>query len=280
MLPIVLTLGITAGCISLVRRRAEFWLCCWTYYVTTLLPVLGIVQVGDQSMADRYMYLPSLGPFLVIGLTAAWGWEKLTLLKKQSSIGKLAYTGTAILLLVSISCLNYRQIRIWNNSFSLWNHVIAKEPETVPIAYNNRGMAFGKIGQLDRAIQDFNRAIVLNPSFDRAYNNRGAARLISGYFDKAIEDFDRAINLRSGNPPAYSNRGYAYYFKGQYDRALKDYNKATELDHNFAKAYLNRGNLHFGAGNKNLALADFQKACASGSQEGCDGVQNIMSDRE
>ena len=76
LLPIVLAIGITAGCISLAGRREKFWLCGWTYYVATLLPVLGIVQVGDQAMADRYMYLPSLGPFLVIGLTAAWGWER------------------------------------------------------------------------------------------------------------------------------------------------------------------------------------------------------------
>jgi tetratricopeptide (TPR) repeat protein len=248
--------------------------------VATLLPVLGIVQVGDQSMADRYMYLPSIGPFLVIGLTAAWGWEKVTILKKQRFISQLVYAGAAIFALILISYLTCRQIEIWDNSFTLWNYVIEKEPEAVPAAYNNRGIAFGRTGQLDRAIQDFDRAIALDPSFDRAYNNRGAAYLMHGSFDKAIEDFDKAVTLRAGNASAYSNRGYAYYFEGQYDRAMKDYNKAIELDQNYAKAYLNRGNLYLGTGNKELALSDFQKACELGDRGGCRVLHGLPGENQ
>ena len=275
LLPIVLAIGITAGCISLAGRREKFWLCGWTYYVATLLPVLGIVQVGDQAMAVRYMYLPSLGPFLVIGLTAAWGWEKVAMSKNRRFIGQLVYAGTALFVLVLISYLTCRQVGIWDNSFTLWNYVIEKEPAAVPAAYNNRGIAFGRTGQLNRAIQDFDRAIVLDPSFDRAYNNRGAAYLMQRSFDKAIEDFDKAINIRAGNPSAYSNRGYAYYFEGQYDRAMKDYDKAIELDKNYAKAYFNRGNLYFRTGDNEPAISDFKKACELGDKEGCSAFQSL-----
>src|SRR5208337_114159 len=73
---IALVIGITAVCIILAKKQ-KLWLTVWGIYVVTLLPVLGIVQVGNQSMADRYMYLPSLGPFLIMGLIAAWIWAKV-----------------------------------------------------------------------------------------------------------------------------------------------------------------------------------------------------------
>ena len=274
-LSIVLTVGITTVCFVLAQKKEFLWFCLWTYYLVTLLPVLGIVQVGDQSMADRYMYLPSLAPLLFIGLLTARVWEKVNTLIKWRLTVKLVCAGTAIFVLSAISYLTYRQTAIWHNSFTLWTYVIEKEPAAVPAAYNNRGIAFGKIGKLDRAILDFDRAIVLHPSFDRAYNNRGSAYLLYGHLDKAIEDFDKAININTENPSSYNNRGYAYYLTGRYDRAIHDYNKTIELDQNFAKAYLNRGNLYFTTGNNELAISDLQKACYLGEQEGCNALQTL-----
>jgi hypothetical protein len=76
-LPILLVAGITLTCIIAIKRQ-KLWMSVWGYYVVTLVPVLGIVQVGGQAMADRYTYLPGTGPFLIVGLAIAWGWGKLT----------------------------------------------------------------------------------------------------------------------------------------------------------------------------------------------------------
>jgi tetratricopeptide (TPR) repeat protein len=108
-----------------------------------------------------------------------------------------------------------------------------------------------------------------------AYNNRGGAYITIELFDKAIEDFNQVISIDPAYYEAYSNRGYAYYFRGQYDEAMKDYDRAIELNQNFAKAYFNRGDLYLKTGNIQLATTDFQKACALGDKEGCNALQAV-----
>src|SRR5208337_2312182 len=102
------------------------------YYVITLLPVLGIVQVGGQSMADRYTYLPSLGPFLIIGVIAAKVYEKVIALNQRRVILRIASLFIALAMLTLISYATIGQIGIWKDSIKFWNYVIEKEPERIP----------------------------------------------------------------------------------------------------------------------------------------------------
>ena len=303
---LALVVGITAVCIVLAKRQ-KLWLTVWGIYVVTLLPVLGIVQVGDQSMADRYLYLPSLGPFLIIGLTAAWIWAKVGRLQRWSSVAKASVAGITVLVFAALSFLTFTQIGIWKNSIDLWSYVIRKEPERVPFAYINRGLAYGNKGLFKEAIEDINEAIILNPSYDLAYSYRGTvfgkmglyARAIEdfnkaivlepgnylvynnlgivyskmGLYDKAAESFNEAIAIKPGEAEIYFNRGLAYSLQDQYDRALADYNKALELNQDFAIAYRDRGNLYQKSGRKDLAIADFQKACELGDDFGCNALR-------
>jgi tetratricopeptide (TPR) repeat protein len=269
---LVLVIAVTVVCIRAARKR-KLLLSAWIYYVVTLIPVLGIVQVGSQSMADRYTYLPSLGPFLLLGLTAAWISSKVNYVLAGTFIVKIAAGAAAMLVLGGMSYLTLQQIGVWKNSIVLWNSVIAKEPQRAYLAYVNRGRAFETSGQPDRALADYDTAIALKPDYYEAYVNRGVLRGETGMFDKAMEDFNRSIALDADNPEAYSNRGIVYALTGQYDTALKDFNTALTLNGDLAEAYFNRGRIYSKEGRTELARADYQKACDLQYEKGCNALR-------
>src|SRR5208283_5182757 len=120
---IILVTGITAVCVVMVKKQ-KFWLAAWGYYVITLIPVLGIVQVGDQAMADRYAYLPSLGPFLLAGLCIALVVEKVNSFQRGGIFVKLTCPAGALIVVIFMSYVTYQQIGVWKNGFTLWNKVI------------------------------------------------------------------------------------------------------------------------------------------------------------
>jgi tetratricopeptide (TPR) repeat protein len=261
LVPTILVVGITASCVVIARRQ-QLWLSVWGYYVLTLIPVLGIIQVGSQSMADRYTYLPSIGPFFLVGLGGAWISNRLNMLKKGKTIASLISITAAILACGSLSYGTVKQIGIWENSIVLWNSVLDTEASGPPLAYNNRGMAFYKLGKLDKAMEDFDRAIALNPSYIYAYNNRGMAFYRLGKLDKAMKDFDRAIALNPSYIDAYNNRGMVFDDSGMANKALEDYNTAIRLNPSHYKAYNNLGTLYGKAGVFDRAIESFNAAIA------------------
>jgi len=303
---VVIAVLITAACAGMVKKQ-KVWLSAWGYYAVTLIPVIGIVQVGGQAMADRYTYLPGLGPSLVIGLAAAWVSGKMYTAEKRGLTSKLVTAGAVLFVFVAITYLTVKQIRIWKNDITLWSYVIEKQPTGVPQAYNNRGLTFVDMEQFDKAMEDFDKAIASNPGFYEAFNHRGGTFEKMGQFDKAIDDFDKAISLNPryaeayynrgvvygktgsfdasiasfnksleldpGKVDAYVSRGVSYAIIGKHDKALKDFNEAIDLNQNYAKAYLNRANLYSVTGRKELAIADFQKACDLGDQGGCNALK-------
>ena len=130
----------------------------------------------------------------------------------------------------------------------------------MPIAYNNRGMAYGEKGDYDHAIEDYNRAIDLEPDYADAYHNRGVAYHQKGDYDHAIVDYDRAIELKSNYVIAYYSRGVAYGDKGDYDHAIEDYNRAIDLEPDYASAYHNRGVSYYQKGDYSCAIEDYNRA--------------------
>jgi hypothetical protein len=274
-LAVVVVIGITALCVILAKKK-KLWLAVWGYYFITLFPVLGIVQVGSQFMADRYTYLPSLGPFPVFGLVLAWLSSKMHSLAKWRRIVVIGGNAMAIIAFVSMTYLTIGQIGIWKNSFVFWNYVITKEPERVPMAYYGLGTFFQQAGLYDRAIENFDKAITLDASLYQAYNNKGVVYGILGHYDKAIECFDKAI-ATNPNSSVYNNRGLTLYFVGQYSRALEDYNKAIELNRRFVDAYFNRGNVYLRTGNVELAIRDFKNGCDLGNRKSCNSLETLRT---
>jgi hypothetical protein len=196
VLPAVLLIaGLTIACIITSRRR-PFLLAAWLYYLVTLFPVLGIVQAGGQSMADRYTYLPSLGPFLLVGLGAAWTADR------SRNLDRVKGASVAILAAIVVGGLYYgtiKQISVWKDDLTLWNYTISVEPNVELLAYYNRGFAYAKSGLYDKAIEDYNRVIQLNyKQYSRVYATRGIAYWKTGQSDLAMEDFQKACELGDG----------------------------------------------------------------------------------
>ena len=124
-----------------------------------------------------------------------------------------------------------------------YTEVISLDPDRfiAANAYYNRGLAYGRKGELDKAIQDFSKVIDWNDNYAAAYYNRGLAYGRKGELDKAIQDFSKAIDLKPAYAEAYNYRGNAYAQKADSDRAIQDYNKAIELSPEYAAVYYNRG---------------------------------------
>jgi tetratricopeptide (TPR) repeat protein len=271
---IVLVTGMTAVSV-IAAKKQKLWLSAWGYYAVTLLPVIGIVQVGLQAMADRYTYLPSLGPFLIMGLGAAWFWEKARMLPGPLVKRISLVMAACIVLLFTYATM--KQTGIWKNGIVLWSSVLEKYP-TVSFAYNNRGMAYDKIGLFDRAIGDFDKAIALAPRDSELYSNRGMLYGKAGRFDKAIEDLEKALALNPSHLAAYNTRntlGAVYAEAGLVDKAFEQFNKAILMDQNHAMAYNNRGLLYAMTGDKGRAAMDYQKACALGDSNGCNALHEL-----
>ncbi len=160
IIPIVVVMAITAACIAVVRKQ-RLWMSVWSYYVITLIPVLGIIQVGDQSMADRYTYLPSLGPFLLIGLTASKAYEKVSAFNRWRVTLKIASSLIALGMLAALSYATVQQLGIWKNDITFWNYVIEEEP-SVGIAHFNLGVVYMANGFNDMARKEFESALAIN----------------------------------------------------------------------------------------------------------------------
>ena len=258
VLAVALVIGITVCCV-LVAGRNRLWLTAWGYYVATLLPVIGIVQVGSQSMADRYTYLPGLAPFLIIALGTSWLWEKIISQKRWRFIASALFLAGAMATCVGLSYTTISQIKIWKNGLSLWSYVIEKEPGQVSIAYTNLGSVYQKMGQYDKAMENFDKALSLDQGDYLAYLNRGSIFDKLGRLDNAIESYNKAIMLHPNAYEAYFNRGLTYSKIGNLPRAIEDFQKAIALNPNEYRAYNNIGVLYSDGGMYDKAIESFSR---------------------
>ena len=257
IVPIALVAGITITFLTVLRNQ-KLWMAVWGYYVITLLPVLGIVQVGGQSMADRYTYLQSIGPFLLIGLIAAKVYADITDLTRWRVVLKTAGLVLAAAALVSMSYATMEQIGVWRNSFVFWGRVLEAEPARIPFAYNNLGLAYASKGQLDEAIELYQTALRLKPDYAEAHNNLGIAYASKGQLEMAIEQFQTAVRLKPDYAEAHNDLGLAYASKGLLDEAIEHYQTAVRLKPDLTEAHFNLGLIYLKKGSKDMARTEFE----------------------
>jgi len=248
-------LSILAVCL---RNQMKACLCVWLCYLITLLPVSGIVPVGGFYMADRFAYLPSIGPLFLAGLASTWFWSKA----KGHAAVRRSIVVIGALYLVLISTALFRQIKVWNNSVSLWSYVIEKGPYEIPLAYNNRGMAFLQLEKYEQAIADCTMALAIQPRYHLAYYNRGKAYLHTGRPGLAIADLNRCIAIAPGYAEAYSLRGETYMTLGNLNEAIRDYSTALSLNPEFYEVYLYRGIAYKESGDFVRAIEDYNRTLA------------------
>lgn len=255
----ILLAGITAACLLIAKKRG-FWLAGWSYYVITLLPVLGLVQVGMQSMADRYTYLPSLGPFLIVGVIAAGSYKRLSAIRQCRAIVTVGSLLLSIGVLAGLSYATVNQIVVWNNSASFWNYVIENGASEVAFPHNNLGGAYASLGRFDEAIAEYQTALRLAPGYGEAHNNLGLAYAYKGNLDTAIAEYRAALRLDPDYAEAHNNLGLAYAFRDQLDMAITEYQIALRLEPRYAPAHNNLGLAYASKGLLDLATKEYQEA--------------------
>lgn len=206
----------------LLRRRAPWLLATWAAYVVIVAPVLGLAQTGPQLVADRYTYLAMLPwtALLAAGLVAVWS-------NAASLAMKRAVTAAAALVLVTNGALTFRQIRVWHDSLTLWNHTLAVDPDNW-VAYTNRGFERAKTAP-EAALADYSAAIARNSRWYLPFFNRGNLRQERGDLAGAVADHTRVIELLPDDPRGWTNRGWARQAQEDWKGAIADYERALEV---------------------------------------------------
>jgi tetratricopeptide (TPR) repeat protein len=233
------------------RGRYPYLLMGWLWFVGTLVPVIGLVQVGGQAMADRYTYIPSLGMLII----AIWGVHELTRRWRYHKIA-LAVVGSAAIVLCL--ALTRQQIGYWKDSETIFRHTLEVTQKNY-IAHNNLGSALDKKGQTDEAISQFKAAILLKPDGADAYYNLGNALLNQGQTDEAISQFKAAIHLKPDDALAHNNLGNALDKKGQTDEAISQFKTAIRLKPDYTDAHYNLGVALFKKDQSDEAISQFQE---------------------
>jgi len=193
----------------------------WLWYVGTLVPVIGLVQVGSQSMADRYMYFPLVGLSMAI---VWWAWE----IAKRSRQGRSVFVAVAMIGLAILVPVARRQVSYWKDSETLFTHAMSVTGRNSKMLYC-RGIAYANREDWSTAAADFTDAIVLAPRYSKAYVQRGVVYHNVGNVDGAIADFTTALSLDPEDAEAYNNRGNVWLGRGDYQKAVADLQRACAL---------------------------------------------------
>jgi Flp pilus assembly protein TadD len=226
----------------------------WLWYLGTLVPVIGIVQVGSQSMADRYTYIPLIGLFIMI----AWGIPNI--LRQWRYKRPVLFLSAGLVLLFLMICTGL-QVRHWENSISLFRHAV-NVTEGNSTAINNLGNALARKGFLDEAILQYKEAIDLQPNNPYTYTNMGKVLMLQGKVKDAVISYSKALQLEPQHMKAHFNIGVAYSEIGYNSEAILHYTEAIKINPDFVAAYNNLGILYAKQEDFDEAVKYFKKALA------------------
>jgi protein O-mannosyl-transferase len=216
-----------------IARTRPYLAFGWVWYLVTLLPVIGLLQVGHQSHADRYTYVPLIGIFAFL----VWGAYDLT---RRLRYQPLILSALALAAALPCIALTRRQIPYWKDMETLARHAL-EVTENNDAAQNVLGVVLFKKGQVDEAINQFQTTIRLNPRHAQAQYNLGIALAGKGQWDDAIRQYQEAIRLSPDYAEAHNNLGSALGNKGHMDEAIRQFQEATRLKPDYAEAHNNLG---------------------------------------
>jgi tetratricopeptide (TPR) repeat protein len=250
-LALVVLLGATVMAF-LAARRAPYVLTGWLWFVGTLVPVIGLVQVGSQAMADRYTYVPLIGVFVMVSwgaveFTTGWRWQRMML----PLLAAMALAGCFV-------CTRL-QVGYWRNNLTLFSHTL-RATENNPVAEQCFGFALALSGKEREAVQHFDAALRLWPDYQPALLDRGIALMLEGRTDEAIADFQEAIRRQPNSEKAWYQLAGALANQKKLAEAETCYLQALRCQPNFAQAHSKLGNLLLLQGDKTNAMLHLYEA--------------------
>ncbi|MDH7601035.1 MAG: tetratricopeptide repeat protein [Armatimonadota bacterium] len=200
------------------RRQTPYVFTGWLWYIAALLPVIGLVQVGKQAMADRYTYLPHVGLFVAV----VWGCDRLVQLasvRLRLGLLQALWASAACAAIVLLSVAAHKQVGYWRNDVSLWKRAIAVTKNNA-VAYYNLGTTLATQGDAESAMACFKSAVRIDPRKHEAYANLGALLGERGDYEAAVKYLAKAVKLRPRNPIYRANLGIALVRMGRGAEAI------------------------------------------------------------
>jgi tetratricopeptide (TPR) repeat protein len=216
----LLLAAITLALVAL-RRRAPYALVGWLWFLITLVPVIGLVQVGAQAMADRYTYVP------YIGLSIAVSWGAADLFRARRVATPFAGAAAAAALLV-LAALTARQVTTWRDGHTVFARAVRVTRDNA-FAWGNLGIDALDAGRLDEALADFQAAARAKPDEARAQYNLGVAYRRKAMYPEAEREFARTLALSPHDPHAQLNLGLVLAVQRRYEEAFPHYEAALAL---------------------------------------------------
>lgn len=251
----LLLLGVTVWLWS-ARRAQPYTLIGWLWFLGTLIPVIGLVQVGSQSMADRYTYLPSIGLFIVV----VWGLMEFVTTRSPASQRILVGVGACVL--VAYAAVAERQVGYWRDSGTLFQHSLDVTKHNAVAELHLGSFQLQSQANTDQAIQHLESAIEIEPRLAEAYDALGTALYRKGQRQDAFRQFQQAVALKPDYAVAHFNLAVVLQSEGRLDDALKEFEQALALKPDYAEACGAIGAVLALQGKLNAAITRFQYAVA------------------
>jgi Flp pilus assembly protein TadD len=219
----LLLIAITAGA-WIVRKQHPFLLVGWFWFLGTLVPVIGLVKVGDAAMADRYMYIPSIGIFMIVAVGATGIWKRFPMPKGFLSV-------PAVIILVVLTMATERQLQFWRNDDALFGHAVSVTSDNVD-AIVNYGVALENEGKPQEAIVQYRQAEQLAPSSAIASANLADLLYYTGETNSALEQYRQAVKLQPASSTLHDRLGTVLSGLGDFAEATNEFWRAIDLDRN------------------------------------------------
>ncbi|MDA0991896.1 MAG: tetratricopeptide repeat protein [Verrucomicrobia bacterium] len=251
---VILSVVVLASVTILVwrlSRRYPYYVVGWLWFLGTLVPVIGLVQVGNQAIADRYTYIPSIGLFIMI----AWGLQDLARTRHRQRL----VIGTVAITIVSLMIVASRQVRTWANSETLYTHALAVT-ENNWVAHNNYGHKLLEDKRVAEAIGHFEESIRLRPRFASAHYNLANAYTARGRFTEAMTHYEFVLKSHPDSVQSRNDLGNIYLKMGRPDDARLQFREALRYAPEMAEAYNNLGNAQEQLGRLPEAIDSYKRA--------------------
>ena len=240
--------------IAIVRlaARYKYSIVGWLWYLGTLVPVIGLVQVGEQARADRYTYIPLIGLYLII----AWG---LADLGKESRRLRTLLTVSATSILMVLALCTWQQAKLWRNSIDLFEHALEVTTNNY-VAHYTLGNALALKGNLAGAIYHYKEALHIKPNYAEVHNNLGNALAAQGNLAEAVEHYKKSLLIMPDQGNTHRNLGVALDRQGKHEEAIRHYKEALRINPQDSQSHNNIGVTLAEQGKLEEAVVQFSQA--------------------